>query len=288
MQDRDPPSSRTAWSLPLRLLSWCLFPAAIVGLAYGYYGRSVAEKVATELVMPIAVICWISLGLAFKNFFRGQRTAAGALFLFSLAIYLGSHPVLSRWLVSSLENKYPPATIAELKPFDTIVVLGGGTSVTPNGQAQLAEAGDRLSLAARLYHQKLASRIVVTGDALRGFPEDARFDPSKQSLQILLESGVPAEVVEELPGTNTSEEIAELKKHEAWWREQRCGLITSAFHMPRTMKLVEKQGIELVPLVADLRQPIRDSGFIDWLPKASAARGIELALREYLGMLVGR
>ncbi|MFN9913151.1 MAG: hypothetical protein ACK53L_11230, partial [Pirellulaceae bacterium] len=95
MQDRDPPSSRTAWSLPLRLLSWCLLPAAIVGLAYGYYGRSVAEKVATELVMPIAVICWISLGLAFKNFFRGQRTAAGALFLFSLAIYLGSHPVLS-------------------------------------------------------------------------------------------------------------------------------------------------------------------------------------------------
>ena len=44
-----------------------------------------------------------------------------------------------------------------------IVLMGGGTNVAANRQPQLAAAGDRVAMVARLFHAGKVERIICTG-----------------------------------------------------------------------------------------------------------------------------
>jgi uncharacterized SAM-binding protein YcdF (DUF218 family) len=264
-------------------------PISVVAVSYFLHGRSVAEKVATVLAMPLGVACWITLAFALRFASQRNSVAATVAFATSLLIYLAGNPMFSGWLMQTLESQYAPVTLDDLQPLDTVVVLGGGTNSAPNGRPQFAEAGDRLGLAIRLYHRKLCQKIIVTGDVLRGTEENSNLDPSHQSKAILIDAGVPETSIEELAGTNTLEEMKALKERATDRLEgKRWGLITSAFHMPRAMRLAKVNQLELIPIVADYRAPTRQTDLRQWLPTAGSAEGIELAFREYLGMLLGR
>ncbi len=82
-----------------------------------------------------------------------------------------------------LEDSYSPIDLTSVERFDVIVVLGGGTHSSPYKRPQLSAAGDRVSLACRMYHLKLVDKILVTGDPLRGAPNEKHLDrpcrPSK-------------------------------------------------------------------------------------------------------------
>jgi uncharacterized SAM-binding protein YcdF (DUF218 family) len=187
-----------------------------------------------------------------------------------------------------LESQFSSSSISREDPFDTLVVLGGGTTEGPDGRAQLSHYGDRLGLAMQFYHRGLVKKFVVTGDSPKGLEQPSGSDPSVQSRQILMGIGVPDAAVEELPGSNTSQEMRALKARPNLWQGKRCGLITSAFHMPRAIRLAKKNGVDVLPIPADFRA--RREGFVfrDLVPSAHGAVQFDLALREYLGMLVGR
>ena len=61
-------------------------------------------------------------------------------------------------------------------------------------------------------------------------------------------------------------------------------LVTSAFHMPRSVEHFEREGVEVIPFPCDWRADReRPRTFLDWLPSAEALRDTELALREHYG-----
>lgn len=190
----------------------------------------------------------------------------------------------------SLTRTRPPGPD---EPLDCVIVLGGGTSQRWTGEAQLAGAGDRLATAIRLYHRGLVKRIIVTGDSLRGLPTPLfdsapALDPSEQSRAILVESGIEASQIEELPGTNTFEEISALKARPELWQQARCGLITSQFHLPRAMSLAKRLDVQVIPITSDVRSRVGNWYLRDCVPSGEGLAQTELILREWMGMAIGR
>jgi uncharacterized SAM-binding protein YcdF (DUF218 family) len=209
------------------------------------------------------------------------------------ALWCVSTPLFASFLFRFWEGPYRvPTTIST--PLDYVVVLGGGTSKDPNRRAQFSDAGDRVGYAARLYLTGKAKHLVTTGDVLQVTGTlfgkfDSSDDPSNQTKQIWSDLGIPAEAIFDLPGQNTSAEMAALKTHPEWWRDGRCAIVTSAFHMPRAMKLAERAGVNVVPIAADFRGggdgPLTLNAF---MPNASELQRVQTVFKEWIALRISR
>ena len=191
-------------------------------------------------------------------------------------------------LVKSLERPFLGFEPAALKPLDAIVVLGGGTTTNPNAQAQLARSGERVAMAAKLFLAGKTERIICTGTQTYISSGDD-LDTSAESKAVLVELAIDPDSIDTIPGANTYQEMQQLKK----WLSQhpearRIGIITSAWHLKRAMRLANATGIEATPIPADFltRFPTVSP---DWIiPSSGNLEYSTLAIKEYLAALVGR
>ena len=263
-----------------------LYPGFTVAWAALGGDLLILQKVVSRWLMPGGLIFLLAMLIAAVAAVRGQRLIAllgGTI----AAIMLLATDVPTRTIARAIEGRYAEWLPTADEPFDSVVVLGGGTGLTPGMRPQLGDGGERLGLAARLYEQGLVKRIVVTGDALNEKPEYAD-SPREQGVELLAGFGVPSEDVVTLTGRTTTEEIASLKERPDLWEGKRCGLITSAMHLPRAMRLADRAGLEVIPIPANFRYPNDDFTPLSLIPEAGNLDILSAVGHEALGMLVGR
>lgn len=269
-----------------------LFLATILifSVVFFFAGMTMLEKTLTSLAMPVGLI-WLGLITTTYLLLRSRQWMLG-FFSFSclLIITLGGNKFVSNYLAHSLEAPFTHINVAELPSFDAVIVLGGGTSSTYNNRAQLQMAGDRVTTAARLYHSGQVKKIICTGSqSFRASPEDLH--PRKEARLILMELGIPGNAVILLEGENTSQEMSSLK---TWIPDHikatqpRIGLITSAWHLKRALRLANSHGLNLEPVPANFI-----SGPVNASPHWVVPSGDNLAttgrvVKEYLAALVKR
>ncbi|MCK9229711.1 MAG: YdcF family protein [Syntrophales bacterium] len=87
---------------------------------------------------------------------------------------------------------------------------------------------------------------------------------------------------------NTAEEaaaVAALLDSMVWDRKRpRVLLVTSAYHMRRSLLLFRRHGLEVVPFPVDFQvSPGKERTFLDYLPQAEGLRQTGRALRELYG-----
>ena len=83
--------------------------------------------------------------------------------------------------------------------------------------------------------------------------------------------------------------MAKTTFEEAYYMKKRVGnkpfiLVTSAYHMPRTIKLFQKAGLNPIAAPTDFNKN-KESGFLTML-QSRQVQNIEHAWHEYLGMLL--
>jgi uncharacterized SAM-binding protein YcdF (DUF218 family) len=283
---------KRGWLKPTSIVFLTTVVLPIV-LTFAVSGKSAAEKMLTTMVQPlfIAIVSAFALGLVLLR--REDRNVGAILICGACSMWALSAPLVSSRLVDSWEASIECSIPSASQPFDYVVVLGGGTSKTPDGRAQFSAAGDRVGYAARLYLSGVAKRLVTTGDnlqlagSLAGTfkPTD---DPSQQTKQIWVELGIPAEAISELAGQNTSEEMASLKQHPEYWQGKRCGILTSALHLPRAMKLAERAGVQAIPIAADCRTSTGPLTFNQFLPEADGLVRLQTIFKEWLAIRISR
>jgi uncharacterized SAM-binding protein YcdF (DUF218 family) len=269
-------------SWPAVLLVLTLVTIAVVA-TYMTYGKFHAEKIATQLAMPMGLLWLGTLYVSLAGLFHRNRPLLGFGLIACSIIYLAGCPTVSDQIMRSLENKHPALDASTSEPFDTLFVLGGGVGLGQNRQIQFNQAGDRVGLAVRLYKAGKAKKLVTTGDSARG-----NDDPSAATLVLFREFGIPEADISELPGLNTYEEMQGIRAHPELWKGKRAGVISSAFHMPRVMRLAKRAGVELVPVPSNFRATYTQWTPARLFPNAESFAGTEIALREYLGMMLGR
>lgn len=117
-----------------------------------------------------------------------------------------------------------------------------------------------------------------------------RIDPSELTIEIWTQLGIARDAIETLGGRNTYEELQALQQMlHGDPSHRRVGLLTSAWHLPRAIRLGRDAGLpDLVPVAADHRQQVDAPSFIDFIPSADSLARFDSCQREYLAWFVNR
>ena len=260
----------------------------LMGSVGAINGRTMVEKMLTDLLMPVGLVWLILLALIYFSLLLRQTWPALTGLICWLVLSLAGNAYVSNWLVSTLESPYQQINVFEMEPLEILVVLGGGTSSRLSGRAQLSGGGDRVALAARLYLAGLAKQIICTGSQSTRASE-LDLDPKAEAAEILQDLGVPPAAITQMKGINTFEEMRNLKTIlDQTPNPDRVGLLTSAYHLSRAIRLANSNGIEVVPVPADfLTMPYGPSPNVI-IPSSEPMEVTRRALKEYFARFIGR
>ena len=255
------------------------------------------SKLLPLFIYPIGLSCillLISIVLIFK---RRSRRALIPMGLALVILLVSSSGWFSTLLVRSLEQQYLPAVFPiNAEPLQAIVLLGGatGSQLAPRPWIHISDEGDRVLHAAKLYREGRAPLIIPTGGriAWRG-PGDSEAADMSQLMQTM---SVPeASIVLEPNALNTYENAVNVqgilneRKIENFW------LVTSAAHMPRSMMIFRKLGMNPIAAPTDYTRTDLESRInspqdflLNLFPDAENLRDTNRTIKEYIGILVYR
>ncbi len=251
----------------------------------------ILSKTLPPLLYPLGLATILIFLVLFL--IRHIRLARGLLILAFLCLWLGGNRLVAYQLARSLEWRYLP--MQDVPKADVLVVLGGGTFSAnyPRSMPEVNGAGDRLFYAAQLFHEGKAPKILLSGGTIGWYSAS---DGPAQDMAILMQRlGVPAEaMILENTSQNTYENAVNSKIILEELKAQQILLVTSAMHMPRAVKIFQKQGIEVVPAPTDYS--VTQAGWetmtavnpvniiLDLIPSADNLSLTTRTLKEYLGM----
>lgn len=233
--------------------------------------------------MALAVVCFV-----LNRRWLARLWAIGGL---SLLFLLSWGPVAERLLLP-LETAFPAQETEALQglstEIDTIVVLGGGWSpalrASVVGQLQESSAY-RILEGVSLWHALDQPQLIVTGTSRR---ED---EPSIASAYAATAAqlGVPTENIVRLDDPTDTAQEAQAVRAYLGDAESTVLLVTSASHMPRSVRHFERAGVTTLAAPTHYLTGRSEPGHLAyWIPSAQNLRKSERAIYERLGMLAVR
>jgi uncharacterized SAM-binding protein YcdF (DUF218 family) len=230
--------------------------------------------------LPVALLTIIA-AIIFRTYKR-RTLAHGLLICAALVSYFGSISMVGAALLGPLERAYPPLDLKQLAPaVSYIVVLGSGYA--PRDQIPITAALDEHGLVRIVEGIRLArllggARLIVSGGAPGG-----QAPPARGYAELARALGVPdAELIVSDRSLDTSAEAAAVTR---LLGPTPFLLVTSAYHMPRAIRLMHRAGASPIPAPTGQRVAGAQHAFLrDLIPSSGGLQSTELALREYLGL----
>jgi uncharacterized SAM-binding protein YcdF (DUF218 family) len=234
----------------------------------------------TNFMIGVGIIGLLLLLTRFASVGRKLLIASIAL----LAI-CGFSP-LGNWLLYPLEARFPPWDDTRGAP-DGIVVLGG--SIEPNlsaarSTAVFTAAADRIVATAGLAHRYPQARIIFSGGNAN-LVSDAAAKEADYALAIFESLGIAKDrLLVERQSRNTLENAEFSKAMAASKPGERWLLVTSAYHMPRSVGVFRKAGFAVEPHPVDWRTGGRRDLVRFSIYAVDSLGRVEIAMREWMGL----
>lgn len=244
------------------------------------------SKIFWLLAQPVSLAFILALLGLLLTFTRWKWPARICVGLGALVLFLSAFTTLGYVMLRPLEAAFAPPAEAPVEVAG-IIVLGGGMDSEINdarGGFELNRAGDRFLEGLRLAGVWPDAKVVITGGRAdldqQGEPE------AVAGARFFTAMGIaPERIVMEPDSRNTAENAANTKAlidpgpDEVWL------LVTSAFHMPRSVGLFRQVGFPVVPWPVDYRGT-GDEGFgLTAHQPAENVAVTTLAIREWIGLL---
>ena len=235
------------------------------------------------LGMPLDVGLLI-VGLALAHQLRGRPRAACRLYLVAaLMTYLASIRLVGDALLGPLERRYQ--SLSEERPpppAGSVVVLGSDYRPRAGISTMAALDADglvRILEGIRLTRRLDSPRFVVSGGAPPG-----NVPPAFGYADLARRFGVPEESIVTLGGPLDTH--AEARAVADLLGVAPFILVTSAYHMPRALWLMERAGAHAIPAPVGQRALGMNGNLIGALiPSSNGLYETEHALHEYIGLL---
>lgn len=245
------------------------------------------SKTLGTILLPVNFL--IGMGVLGAVLLSTRRAALGRRLLVASVLILalcGFSPI-GKWLLLPLEQRFPPWDPSRGAP-NGIVVLGGGIDPdrsAAHGGAAFTHSADRIIATAELARRYPNARIVYSGGNANLVADDSARE-ADFAMSALESLGVAKErLTAERTSRNTVENaefakaVAQPKPKERWL------LVTSAYHMPRSMGLFRKAGFAVEAYPVDWRLRGKRSA---WMFSSVALEGLErtdIAVREWMGLV---
>jgi uncharacterized SAM-binding protein YcdF (DUF218 family) len=248
-----------------------------------------AAKLLAFGTQPLA---WAMLFLAVGLLCLSRRRRLGLLFSWGalLIMVLTGWQPLADTSLRHLESQYPnPLPNAPLPGYAGMVVLGGALQDsklwTAQGQIAFNDAAERMIVPLGLLHRNPNWRLLFTGG--EGNLQRDKFSEADRAKIFFDNLDVPAQRVSyEHESRTTFENAVFSARLPGVDPRQRWLLVTSAYHMPRSMAAFRKAGWNVTAYSVDFRT----SEHYDWtdFSLSSGALKWHLFLHETIGLWVYR
>jgi len=246
----------------------------------------VLSKTLGLMLLPANFL--IGMGLVGVLVLATRFAALGRRFLVVSVVLLaifGYSPV-GFWLLYPLESRFPAWEASRGAP-NGIVVLGGAIDPdlsAAHGVPVLGGAMDRVIIAAGIGRRYPELRILYSG----GNPNliaDAAAKEADFALTVFETLGISRDrVLIERLSRNTQENAEFAKTMASPKPGERWLMITSAFHMPRSVGVFRKAGFDVEPFPVDWRVGGRSQLF-QFAPSALEGLGrVDTGVREWVGL----
>ncbi|MBU2591679.1 MAG: YdcF family protein [Nitrospinae bacterium] len=243
----------------------------------------ILKKILTPFLMPPGIFILLLMGAAGRLFYKKRWKAGLFNLLMGILMWLISISPASDMMLRGLESNFK---IPANPRGDVIILLGGGVY---DGAPDLSgigapseEMSGRIITAVRL-QKRLDIPIIVSGGIV--FKGRAEAVVVKR---FLIDLGVPpSKIIAEEKSRDTIENAKYTMEICRKRNYKRPILVTSAYHMKRSIMSFEKVGADVLPLPANFRTwENKRYGWDDYLPRGFD--GTATALREYLGFIFYR
>jgi uncharacterized SAM-binding protein YcdF (DUF218 family) len=252
------------------------------------------SKLLPLFIYPLGFSCLLLI-ISLILWWKFPRFVPIPIALAALVLLLSSNGWISNAIVQSLEWQNIPQTIPNA---EAIVLLGGATksATIPRPMVDVSDRGDRVNYAAQLYREGKAPLIIAAGGrvAWRGGGRSEATDMA----ELLTTMGVPNNAIElETESLNTYENAINIKPILTKKGIIKVLLVTSALHMPRSLAIFKKQGIDVIAAPTDFmvsEQEIAEPNasweafILNLLPDTDRLEKTTKAMKEYIGIIVYR
>jgi uncharacterized SAM-binding protein YcdF (DUF218 family) len=251
------------------------------------------SKLLPLFLYPLGLTCVLLL-VSLVLLWRKSRWVAVPIVLSLVVLLTSSNAWVSDWLVRSLETQHIAS--GELPKADAIVVLGGCTrpAMPPRPWVDVSEEGDRVLYGAKLFRDGKAPKVILSGGRIDWF--GAGPAESADMAELVKAMGVPETAILQDPTSlNTRENAVNVKQIMAGNNIKKILLVTSAMHMPRSLSIFQKLGIDAIPAPTDYLTSERDrqefgssaqATTLSALPETERLRNATRAMKEYVGIFV--
>jgi uncharacterized SAM-binding protein YcdF (DUF218 family) len=246
----------------------------------------VLSKLLSAITQPVF---WLSLWwlLALLLLPRFRRLASSMLWGGMLVFGLLGFNAVPDALLRSLESQYKAPTLTQSNPYAGVIVLGGATGspaiYKAHGQVSLGDAAERMTVPIALMRKFPNFELIFSGGEGRLVPTGTT--EAELAKIFYEEQGVDMKrVTLESKARNTRENASQV----ASLLGERCKkpwlLVTSAWHMPRSMAEFEATGCNVTAYPVDFHTA-EESSWTDY-SMAGSLGAWQKALHELLGMFV--
>ncbi|RAV98096.1 YdcF family protein [Pseudochryseolinea flava] len=203
----------------------------------------VLSKTVSVLVLPLTIICILLLLSVFLKKPKLKRIsfwlAVGLLLFFSN--HFIANEMMAWWETEAV-------AFEDVKPHKLGIVLTGSTipNRVPNDRVYFARGADRVTHTVQLYKKGLINTILISGGT--GSLTNVDEPEADKFRSAMMMMGVDsAHIMIENRTRNTAESAIEVRKilDSLHYQPSDCLLITSAFHMRRSLACYRKAGLDL-------------------------------------------
>lgn len=244
------------------------------------------SKIFWLAVQPLSLAFLLALAAAICAFFGLRRLAGLASTLTAALLFLTLYTTTGNVLLQVLEDRVPRPS-PEPQSVSCLIMLGGAIEndvMSRRGGIEFNAAADRYTETLRLALAHPEARILISGG-------DGSFSgryegEANASDRFFAAMGIaPDRLIKEGQSRNTFENTQNTKELLAQEGLNGCLLITSAFHMPRSMALFEKAGLTVTPWPVDYRTRGDVTLGFDFTQPSLNAQNTSTAVREWLGLV---
>ena len=249
----------------------------------------VLSKTLGIMLLPTNLLIGLGLAGAILLVTRFSRLGRRLLIASIVLLAICGFSPLGDLVLYPLEQRFPPWDAARGAP-DGIVVLGGPIDAdlsAAHGVPVVSGGADRLIAAAALAQRYPNARIIYSGGSANLLSNGAKEADYATSLFESL--GIPkARLIMERRSRNTQENAEFSKAMAAPKPGERWLLVTSAYHMPRSVGLFRKAGFTVEPYPVDWR--VGTSADLLGLHNFSidGLAAVDIGVREWLGLAAYR
>jgi uncharacterized SAM-binding protein YcdF (DUF218 family) len=244
----------------------------------------ILSKTLNYLVMPLSLVI---IAFLLSLFLKNQKWKKRFFWIaFGLLIFF-SNPFIANEFMRAWEIEAKP--IKDLPHYKLAIVLTGSTRVfQPNDRVYFNKGADRVTHTVQLFKTGYIDKILISGGSGRLTGEDEpEADKYKKAMVMM---GVPPDsILIENETRNTAESAIQVKSilSNTGLKDPDCVLITSAFHMRRSLACYRKQGMNIDTFSTDFYTYSREFHLdVLLIPQVDAIVTWTKLLKEWVGLMV--